>query len=125
LVEAGSDLKVLGKSSWRKWAYIDQTMDGGNEERKNSAYNHCTRAWHHSFDYDRYGNCRINVPNNSDNADMANSALRCYSNIQGRLISVDPIIVTPERFLGPQQFNLYDIKKQKIERQNCVSNVPT
>jgi RHS repeat-associated protein len=32
---------------------------------------------------------------------------RHYSNIQGRFVSVDPIIVTPERFFDPQQFNLY------------------
>jgi RHS repeat-associated protein len=32
---------------------------------------------------------------------------RYYSNTQGRFTSVDPIVVTPERFIDPQQFNLY------------------
>jgi len=32
---------------------------------------------------------------------------RYYSSTQGRFTSTDPIIVTPERFFDPQQFNLY------------------
>jgi RHS repeat-associated protein len=32
---------------------------------------------------------------------------RYYSPSQGRFTSVDPIVVTPERFFDPQQFNLY------------------
>ena len=32
---------------------------------------------------------------------------RYYSSTMGRYTSVDPIVVTPERFLDPQQFNLY------------------
>jgi RHS repeat-associated protein len=32
---------------------------------------------------------------------------RYYSSAQGRFTSTDPVIVTPERFYDPQQFNLY------------------
>lgn len=32
---------------------------------------------------------------------------RYYGSMMGRFTSVDPIIVTPERFFDPQQFNLY------------------
>jgi len=32
---------------------------------------------------------------------------RYYSSAQGRFTSTDPVIVTPERFRDPQQFNLY------------------
>jgi RHS repeat-associated protein len=42
---------------------------------------------------------------NETNLDFAQA--RYYSNVQGRFTSPDPIIVTPERFFDPQQFNLY------------------
>jgi RHS repeat-associated protein len=32
---------------------------------------------------------------------------RYYSSTMGRYASVDPIVITPERFFDPQQFNLY------------------
>jgi RHS repeat-associated protein len=45
-------------------------------EHSNGVYNDGARAWYQTFDYDRYGNCGMNVENTSDNVDAANSALK-------------------------------------------------
>jgi RHS repeat-associated protein len=45
-------------------------------EHNNGVYNDEARAWYQTFDYDRFGNCGMNVANTSDNVDAANRALQ-------------------------------------------------